>query len=73
MKSTVPRIDLFDPDCLCFEPDDVLGGIMKLNPHKSAGPDNVPNKLLIGTFDSLAESLMLIFNESLTNGKLSSS
>lgn len=49
MKSTVPRTNLFDPDCLCFEPDDVLGGILKLNPHKSAGPDNVPNKLLIGT------------------------
>lgn len=73
IKSTVPREDLFDPQCLSFELDDIREGIMKLNPHKSAGPDDFPNRLLIGSVDSIASPLKLIFNSSLTSGIFPSS
>lgn len=53
IKSTVPRNDLFDPQCLLLEHKDVYQGIMKLNPHKIAGPDDIPNKLLIGSVESI--------------------
>lgn len=67
-RSIVSRPDLFDPLCLHFQLDEVYDGLLKLDPNKSAGPDDIPNKFLIKSAASIAKPLLLLFNASLESG-----
>lgn len=52
---------------LCLNSVDVRKTLYRVNPRKSAGPDNIPGRVLRGCADQLADVLTDIFNISLSS------
>ena len=60
---TPPRSD---NETLHLDPADVRRTLLKVNPRKAAGPDNIPGHVLIDCADQLTNVLMDIYNTSLS-------
>ena len=57
---------------ITVEMDGVYNLLTNLDPHKAAGPDGIPSKLLKETASQMAPLLTFIFQASLNQGKLQS-
>jgi hypothetical protein len=63
----VPPTRLLTKDCrLAFSVADVSKTFKRVNPHKAAGPDGIPSRILRACADQLAGVFMDIFNLSLS-------
>ncbi len=51
---------------LCLSPADVRKTLSSINPHKAAGPDNIPGRVLTDCAEQLTDVLTDIFNTSLS-------
>ena len=66
-NTTTPTKKLVNPDSttLQLDPADVRTTLLKVNPRKAAGPDNIPGRVLRDCADSLTDVLTDIYNTSL--------
>ena len=66
-NNTTPTKKLVNPDSttLQLDPADVRTTLLKVNPRKAAGPDNIPGRVLRDCADSLTDVLTDIYNTSL--------
>jgi hypothetical protein len=61
----VKKIDISD---INLTEEEILKGLLQLNPNKGAGSDEIPPAFLINCAESLVKPLHFIFNRSLATG-----
>ena len=73
-EENIPNVPLKEVESILTEihisKDDILKKLNATNPNKSAGPDEIPSRILKELSEVLAEPLTILFKFSLQSGKL---